>query len=69
MIRFWVAFVNRFYQTRSNTRLPPLPHPQPRGREAQFRLGALLQHSRTPSLRVPGFEDEDDDENEAPSPP
>jgi hypothetical protein len=31
-------------------------------------LGAVLQHSTTPSLRVAGFEDEDDDEyeNEAP---
>jgi hypothetical protein len=41
-----------------------LQHPQPRGREVQFRLGAVLQHSRTPSLRVAGFEDEDDDEHE-----
>ena len=34
----------------------------------QFRLGAVLQYSTTPSLRVAGFEDEDDDEyeNEAP---
>ena len=34
----------------------------------QFRIGAVLQHSTTPSLRVAGFEDEDDDEyeNEAP---
>ena len=32
----------------------------------QFGL-AVLQHSRTPSLRVAGFEDDDDeDENEAP---
>ena len=29
-----------------------------------FGLGAVLQHSHTPSLRVAGFEDED--ENEAP---
>jgi hypothetical protein len=46
-----------------NEFLPPLQHPQPRGREVQFRLGAVLQRSRTPSLRVAGFED--DDENEA----
>jgi len=26
----------------------------------------LAQYSNTPSLRVAGFEDEDDDENEAP---
>ena len=45
-------------------RMPPLQHPQPRGREVQFRLGAVLQHSRTPSLRVARFEDEDDDEDE-----
>jgi hypothetical protein len=32
----------------------------------QFGLGAVLQHSRTPSLRVAGFEDDDEDENEAP---
>ncbi len=51
-----------------NEFLPPLPHPQPRSREVQFRLGAVLQHSGTPSLRVAGFEDEndDEDENEAP---
>ena len=30
----------------------------------QFRIGAVLQHSNTPSLRVAGLEDEDDDENE-----
>jgi hypothetical protein len=30
----------------------------------QFPIGAVLQHSDTPSLRVAGFED--DDENEAP---
>jgi hypothetical protein len=30
----------------------------------QFQIGAVLQHSNTPSLRVAGFEDED--ENEAP---
>ena len=27
----------------------------------QFRLGTVLQHSSTPSLRVAGFEDEDED--------
>jgi hypothetical protein len=31
-----------------------------------FGLGAVLQHSYTPSLRVTGFEDDDEDENEAP---
>jgi hypothetical protein len=37
---------------------------QPRGRGAQFQLA---QYSNTPSLRVAGFEDDDDeDENEAP---
>jgi len=46
----------------------PFQHPQPRGREVQFRLGAVLQHSRTPSLRVAGFEDEDDDEDENEAP-
>jgi hypothetical protein len=29
-----------------------------------FGLGAVLQHSHTPSLRVTGFEDDDEDENE-----
>jgi hypothetical protein len=50
-----------------NSGLPPLQHPQP-ATQLQFRLGAVLQHSTTPSLRVAGFEDEDDDEyeNEAP---
>jgi hypothetical protein len=38
--------------------LPRVQHPQPRGRGVQFGLGAVLQHSRTPSLRVAGFEDE-----------
>jgi hypothetical protein len=33
-------------------------------RRAQFGLGAVLQYSRTPSLRAAGFEDEDDDEDE-----
>ncbi|HYZ74952.1 MAG TPA: hypothetical protein VE641_17865 [Chthoniobacterales bacterium] len=30
----------------------------------QFGLGAVLQYSSTPSLRLAGFEDEDDDEYE-----
>jgi len=30
----------------------------------QFGLGAVLQHSIAPSLRVAGSEDEDDDEDE-----
>jgi len=38
-------------------------HLQPATR-VQFAAGAVLQYSRTPSLRVAGFEDED--ENEAP---
>jgi hypothetical protein len=41
----------------------PLQHPKPATR-VQFGLGAVLQHSRTPSLRAARFEDED--ENEAP---
>jgi hypothetical protein len=36
------------------------------GSRLQFGLGASLHHSVTPSLRAAGFEDEDDDENEAP---
>jgi hypothetical protein len=47
--------------------LTPLRHPQPATR-VQFRLGAVLQHSTTPSLRVAGFEDEDDDEYENDAP-
>jgi len=31
----------------------------------QFGLGAVLPHSNTPSLRVAGFEDDDEDEYEA----
>ena len=44
----------------------PIGHPQPHGRGVQFGLGAVLQYSNTPSLRAAGFEDEDDDEDEAP---
>jgi hypothetical protein len=32
----------------------------------QFGLRAILPHSSTPSLRVAGFEDADEDEYEAP---
>ena len=45
--------------------LQPIQHPQP-ARGVQFQLGALLQHSNTPSPRWPGFEDDDENENEAP---
>ena len=47
--------------------LPPIQHLQP-ATPVQFGLGAALPHSHTPSLRVAGFEDEDDEEyeNEAP---
>jgi hypothetical protein len=41
----------------------PGEHRQPATR-VQIRLGAALRHSSTPSLRVTGFEDEDDDEDE-----
>ncbi len=34
----------------------------------QFGLGAVLQYSNTPSLRVAGSEDEDDDEDENEAP-
>jgi hypothetical protein len=34
-----------------------------RGRGVRFQIGAVLQHSNTPSLRVAEFEDEDDDED------
>ena len=44
-----------------------LPHLQPATR-VQFGLGAVLPHSNTPSLRVAGFEDEDDDEDEYEAP-
>jgi hypothetical protein len=33
----------------------------------QFGLGAVLLHTNTPSLRVVGIEDDDEDEDEAPS--
>jgi hypothetical protein len=52
----------------NNPALPPLQHPQPRGRGVQFGLGAVLQYSNTPSLRAAGFEDEDDDEDENEAP-
>ncbi|HYZ72711.1 MAG TPA: hypothetical protein VE641_06500 [Chthoniobacterales bacterium] len=32
----------------------------------QFGLGAVLQYSSTPSLRLAGFEDDDEYENEPP---
>jgi hypothetical protein len=44
------------------------PCSQCRGRAVQFQIGAVLQHSNTPSLRVAGFEDEDDDEDENKAP-
>jgi hypothetical protein len=47
--------------------LPPYEQPEPATR-AQFRLGAVLQHSNTPSLRAAGFEDEDDDDDEDEAP-
>jgi hypothetical protein len=34
--------------------------------EEKFGSGAVFQHSQTPSLRAAGFEDDDEDENEAP---
>jgi len=34
----------------------------------QFRPGAILQYSKTPSLRSPEIEDEDDDEDENEAP-
>jgi PAS domain S-box-containing protein len=44
-------------------------HFQPRGRGVQFGQGegSPLHHSSTPSLRVPGSEDDDEDENEVPA--
>ncbi len=41
--------------------LPPLQHLEPATR-VPFGLGAVLQHSHTPSLRVTGFEDSLSDE-------
>ena len=41
------------------------PGQRPRGRGVQFQIGAVLQHSNTPSLRVAEIEDDDEDENEA----
>ena len=35
-----------------------------RPRRVEFGLGAVLLHSNTPSLRVAGFEDDDEDEYE-----
>jgi len=35
-------------------------------REVQFGQCAILQYSKTPSLHSPGFEDDDEDEYEAP---
>jgi len=49
---------------RRNNDLPSLQHLNPL-RRVQFGLGAVLPHSNTPSLRVAGFEDED--EYEAPT--
>jgi hypothetical protein len=31
-----------------------------RGRGVQFRQSAVLHHANTPSLRMPGFEDDDE---------
>ncbi|HYZ74852.1 MAG TPA: hypothetical protein VE641_17365 [Chthoniobacterales bacterium] len=45
-------------------RLPPLQHLQPATR-VQFDLGAVLQYSSTPSLRLAGFDDEDSLPDEA----
>jgi hypothetical protein len=44
--------------------LSPLQNLQPATR-VQFGPGAILPHSNTPSLRVAGFEDDDEDEYEA----
>ncbi|HYZ73495.1 MAG TPA: hypothetical protein VE641_10485 [Chthoniobacterales bacterium] len=41
--------------------LPPLQHLQPAAR-LQFGLGAILQYSSTPSLRLAGFDDEYENE-------
>jgi hypothetical protein len=40
------------YRSVARQQAAPLPHPQPRGHGVQFAAGAVLQHSRTPSLRV-----------------
>src|SRR5258708_32628477 len=48
-------------------RFAPVEHSQPRGRGEQFPIGSVLQHSNTPSLRVAGFDDEVEDENDAPN--
>jgi hypothetical protein len=47
--------------------ITPHEHLQPATR-VQFELGEILLHSNTPSLRVAGFEDEDDDEDEYEAP-
>jgi hypothetical protein len=49
--------------SRGGQQRAPCEHLQP-PTSAQFGLGTVLQHTRTPSLRVAEFEDED--ENEAP---
>jgi hypothetical protein len=56
-----VDHLNETEPLRSGSRQWPREHLQPATR-VQFEPGAVLQHSRTPSLRVAGFEDE----NEAP---
>ena len=61
---FHVAIKNRPTVLKPQGSLAPKKHSQPRVRGVQFQIGAVLQHSITPSLRVAGFEDED--ENEAP---
>ncbi|MFZ0503961.1 MAG: hypothetical protein WAM44_09630, partial [Chthoniobacterales bacterium] len=55
--------IARRYGTRIQL-LPSIQQPQPRGCGVQFQLGAVLQNSDTPTLRVAGTEDEDDDEDE-----
>ena len=48
-------------------RVAPKAPPTPRTRSSEReRATPILHHSSTPSLRVPGFEDDDEDENEAP---
>jgi hypothetical protein len=47
---------------RSNEGQPaPRKQHQPRGSGVQFRECAILQYSKTPSLRSPGFEDDEED--------